>query len=309
MLFARNFVLMAVQLASSLVVMLIHHGAFCDGARTMTLSTEVNMRVDKLDGAGEMSAKIAKISSWWNAEVQSIEELQSVARSKQGLVLSTFDWVLVMLSFFIVCLCFYLYRRENGSTKAEEEQVHGLNEDNGPSPDDRYHFGKAVIFSALPFVFNATSKVITKEIASAATPVDYSWMGWTVPAGTIFKFPIFLATVQFLSNAVMSMVTYKVTVGGSFWEEMKKAWQVGMQMTAQLTITKAASSIGAKTGLMGMPLSLYVVARSLVIPCTQLCRMVVLKKSLRQKIVLSTVLVFFWRLDVFICPDPDWQNS
>jgi len=175
---------------------------------------------------------------------------------------------------------------------AEEDVVVGLSEES-PGAPSRYNFGMAVVFSVLPFVFNASSKVITREIAGTGTPEEYTWMGWTVPAGTKFSFPIFLATVQFMSNAVMSAATYKLTVGGSFLHEMKEAGKVGWLMTLQLTGTKAASSIGAKTGLMGMPLSLYAVARSLGIPCTQLCRVVILKKEANRTLLLSTGLVFF----------------
>jgi len=184
-----------------------------------------------------------------------------------------------------------LLKGDNFYATEEDAVVVGLNEE-PEGPPSRYNFGMAVTFSVLPFVFNATSKVITREIAGTATPEEYHWMGWTVPAGTKFSFPIFLATVQFFSNAVMSAATYKLTVGGSFLHEMKEARKVGWLLTAQLTITKAASSIGAKTGLMGMPLSLYAVARSLGIPCTQLCRVVILKKEASQKLLLSTCLVF-----------------
>lgn len=183
-----------------------------------------------------------------------------------------------------------LLKRDTFFAAEEDAVVVGLNEEvDAPS---RYNFGLALAFSILPFVFNATSKVITRTIAGTVTPEEYKWLGWTVPAGTQFSFPIFLATVQFLSNAVMSAATYKLTVGGSFSHEMKEARKVGWLLTMQLSISKAASSIGAKTGLMGMPLSLYAVARSLGIPCTQLCRVVILKKEASQTLLLSTCLVF-----------------
>merc|ERR1719353_731002 len=122
-------------------------------------------------------------------------------------------------------------------------------------------------------------------------------MGVTVPVGTVFKFPIFLATCQFLSNAVGAAISWKVLqwksgAGGSLCAEMRKCLGAGSLVTAQLTITKAASSIGAKTGLMGMPLSMYAVARSLGIPFTQLMRILVPGASFSSKMLLSTVLVF-----------------
>jgi len=175
-----------------------------------------------------------------------------------------------------------------------EAQIDALNAETKPESEhaNRQNFGLAVLFSCVPFIFNSASKVVTKEIASQRTPVEYHFHGWTVPAGTVFAFPIFLATVQFLSNAIGAVITYKVVSKGSFCEEMRKALNVGPRVIAQLTFTKATSSIGAKTGLMGMPLSLYAVSRALAIPVTQGMRLVVLKKAMTGTAWMQAALVF-----------------
>lgn len=157
---------------------------------------------------------------------------------------------------------------------------------------NRQNFGLAVLFSCVPFLFNSASKVVTKEIASQRTPIEYRFYGWTVPEGTVFAFPIFLATVQFLSNAIGALITYKVVSKGSFCQEMRKALNVGPRVIAQLTFTKATSSIGAKTGLMGMPLSLYAVSRALAIPVTQGMRFAILKKPMTSTAWMQAGLVF-----------------
>merc|ERR1712110_810584 len=131
------------------------------------------------------------------------------------------------------------------------------NESDG-SAKTRSNYGLAIAFSLLPFVFNAISKVITKQIAATRTEVEDNWMGWSVPVGTVFVFPVFLATVQFFSNAAGAVLAYKWLYGGSMCADLKKA--VKTQIAGRLVFTKAVSSIGAKSGLMGMPLSLYAVA-------------------------------------------------
>merc|ERR1719218_567304 len=101
----------------------------------------------------------------------------------------------------------------------------------------------------------------------------------------------------------MALCTYKLVIGGSVCEEIRKALGVGVWSTARLTITNAGSSIGAKTGLMGMPLSLYAVARSIGIPLTQIIRVVVLKVPVSKKMVLQGTLVFLGLLICFQAAD------